>query len=299
MRTIYILLLSLILNSAYSKPKADSTLLLKPFICGVSVDTNSASRKMIYWKNIDTNAIKFIIYEKDYLGSTFDSIGIVNAKKYNEYIDYNNINFYYPNGYKIQAVNKNNIRSELSTASKNIFFEALEVVDDSVIRLTWTRGNTNDSIIIWRRNMEPDFKIVNKLSMSDTSYFDTVPYLVWQIEYRLEIIKNDPCISNSDTTKSKRLFANQAYAHFGVVSNTTIKALQVYPNPVNNSFNLTSETIFQNAHIYIYNTLGQLIVKTIVNKNEIDVGDLTEGMYHFTLEHKGKWYSGKFIRKNR
>ncbi len=254
---------------------------------------------MIYWKNNDTNAIQFIIYEKDYFGSTFDSIGIVNAKKYNEYIDYNNINFYYPNSYKIQAVNSNNIRSELSTASKNIFFEALEVVDDSVIRLTWTRGNTNDSVIIWRRNMEPDFKLINKLSMSDTSYFDTVPYLGWQIEYRLEIIKNDPCISKSDTTKSIRLFANRAYAHFGVVNNTLIKALQVYPNPVNNLLSLTSETIFQNAQMYIYNTFGQFIVKTIVNKNEIDVGDLAEGMYHFTLEHKGKWYSGTFIRKNR
>lgn len=296
MKFILIFLISSISTLANASPTIDSTL-ITPTICAVSVDTIYGDKRTIYWKNTDTNITKFIIYNKSLTTQLFDSIGTVQAQKFNLYVDSNILFNFYSNSYKIQALNDSGNQGELSPEAESAFFEAIEVVDDSVVKLTWSIGNQGDSVVIWRRNFDPNYSIVKKLSINDITYLDTIPWAVWLISYRLEIIKSDPCYSSNDTTSKIRIFSDVAYAHFGAVNNKPLQVIRVFPNPVNNILRFSSDILLQNAKIKIYNTLGQEQLQNKLNKNELDVSALTEGIYYFIINKEDKLYQGKFVKR--
>jgi len=295
MKAILIFLLSAISTASFAKSNPDSTLLLTPNICGVSVDTNNRIKKTIYWENIDINITKFIIYKKS-SANLLDSIATVDAQRFNEYIDSNPQLNYYSNSYKIQALNDSGSRGALSPEAENVFLNALEFVDDSVVKLIWSIGNPSDSVIIWRRIAVPNFTIVKKLPINDSFYLDTIPWAAWGAEYRLEIIKSDPCYSSNDTTSKIRIFANEDGAGFGAVSNKSKQVIQVFPNPVNTTLSFRTDMLLLNANFKIYSSLGQMQLQNKLNNNELDVSILTEGIYYFIIETEDSIYQDKFVK---
>lgn len=272
----------------------DSTQLNTPNICGVSVDTNYNYR-IIYWENKDTNITKYIIYNKALATQQFDSIAIVNAQKFNIYVD--SSLWLHSDSYKIQAINDSGSRSELSPEVKSYFFQAQDFVDDSLVKLIWNKGNAGDSVIIWRRNYPnfPEYRMLKKLSINDTTYIDTITSLTWYIEYRLEILKRDPCYSTIDTLNKIRIFAKSDNTMKGAVGNNPKRVLQVFPNPASNKIAIESNTIYN--HYYIFNLYGQQILEGDLQNNEINIFELSKGLYILKLASDKEYVQVKFIKE--
>ena len=75
-------------------------------------------------------------------------------------------------------------------------------------------------------------------------------------------------------------------------------ALRMYPNPAQNSLNISSDSIIEN--ISIYNTLGQMISKQTVGLNEVsvDVSKLSKGVYIITSQiENGLLVRTQFIKE--
>jgi hypothetical protein len=297
MKVFLTTIILLITTFGYAKSNADSTILVKPVICAVSVDTSNSFFNIIYWENLDSNATKFIIYYKDKYMLDFDTLSIVSAKKFNEYRLTNQI--YGLVSFKIQATTDSGSKSDMSEIVNNVFLTALEVKDDEVVRLNWTdiQADIGDSVLIWRNDIWSRYYTpIKKLSVTDTMFFDTLN-VFWLIEYRLEIIKMESCYSGSDTSNAVRIFATSANAHFGAVSTHSFQKINVYPNPVKKLLTFNSSIALENANINIYNTMGQLVLKDKLTQNELNVSVLPQGIYNFSIERNGMNYRGKFIKQ--
>jgi len=67
----------------------------------------------------------------------------------------------------------------------------------------------------------------------------------------------------------------------GIEDNVFFKDLKVYPNPTTNQFSITSNSILNS--VKIINLTGQLVKEIKHNLNEIDVSDLSNGLYFIEL----------------
>lgn len=68
----------------------------------------------------------------------------------------------------------------------------------------------------------------------------------------------------------------------------------VYPNPSISSLFISGTS--SEAEASIFSTTGALINKEILNKNSIDIQNLTAGLYFITITDKGKSHTQKFIK---
>ncbi len=80
------------------------------------------------------------------------------------------------------------------------------------------------------------------------------------------------------------------------INNVAFDYIEFYPNPVVDVMKFNSSIDFNNAHIKIYNTLGQLLQETVLNGNDLNVEQLPEGIYMFVLNNKVQQYRGTFIK---
>lgn len=75
---------------------------------------------------------------------------------------------------------------------------------------------------------------------------------------------------------------------------------QFYPNPFNDSINVSlNNFIGQSVELSIYNSLGVLVVKTMLSQNNTNIQtNLTSGMYYYQLKgNDGSTQTGKLISK--
>ncbi|HWR33367.1 MAG TPA: T9SS type A sorting domain-containing protein [Chitinophagaceae bacterium] len=75
-------------------------------------------------------------------------------------------------------------------------------------------------------------------------------------------------------------------------ANNTIR---VYPNPVQTELNIVINTYFLKNEIEIYNSMGQLMLKTS-DVQKLNVSHLSKGIYLIKVNCKGKYYVSKFIK---
>jgi hypothetical protein len=80
-------------------------------------------------------------------------------------------------------------------------------------------------------------------------------------------------------------------------NNFNINQINIFPNPVKNSLNITNKNNFEISSISIYNTLGQL-VQTITNPtNTNDVAGLKTGTYFIKMVSDKGVTSSKFMKE--
>jgi hypothetical protein len=74
--------------------------------------------------------------------------------------------------------------------------------------------------------------------------------------------------------------------------------LSIFPNPTNNKLNLVFEgNLPKNLIANIYDSKGSLIKSETLINNEIDINNLSQGLYLLTIESEGKRYCSKFIKE--
>ena len=77
---------------------------------------------------------------------------------------------------------------------------------------------------------------------------------------------------------------------------TSYAALKIYPNPANETINLTN--IQPNTTIIITNITGNLILKSTLNPNqEINLSHLASGLYFMQIHNAKSTQAVKFIKK--
>lgn len=74
---------------------------------------------------------------------------------------------------------------------------------------------------------------------------------------------------------------------------------KLFPNPVDQILNLTVEEVYEQAQYSIFNIQGVLICKKPLNSRQIqiDVSNLTTGIYLVKVENGTQSFEGKFIKK--
>lgn len=106
----------------------------------------------------------------------------------------------------------------------------------------------------------------------------------------------DPETGNTITTKlSVRCI--QGVGVVGINHNTSSNGLQVYPNPASQTINVVCKNNIGN--ISIYSILGELVLKQTIdgNSNEINISNLSAGMYLVCVESGNETLQKKLVVK--
>lgn len=81
------------------------------------------------------------------------------------------------------------------------------------------------------------------------------------------------------------------------VKDNTIEGLQIFPNPLSdNMLNITSATNAE-MNVAIYDMLGKQVINSKVNNGNVDVANLSAGIYVVTITEEGKTATKKLIKK--
>lgn len=139
----------------------------------------------------------------------------------------------------------------------------------------------NDDIVPWTSN-----GLSAVLSSTLTALNDN------QIYYISVVAKNGAGLVDTASSDGQRYLENQLS-----LNENLLQAIEMYPNPTVNELlfsNLNSET-----EVYMYDKLGQLILKTKVNSisNKINVSNLSSASYTVMIKIGEQFIIKKFIKK--
>ena len=100
--------------------------------------------------------------------------------------------------------------------------------------------------------------------------------------------------TNIDATST--FVNNQAECDaLSVAENSFETQINLYPNPVKNSFTIINKSSFSIEQISIYNVLGKLVYNTNENSTSIPTSSLVNGVYFVKLKSKNKSITKKII----
>jgi hypothetical protein len=126
--------------------------------------------------------------------------------------------------------------------------------------------------------LELGMATANNLAVSDYTFTNKKP-IIGNNYYRLKIVNNDNSFSYSSTILLKQLEDGGA--------------ITAYPNPVNNTLNISIDNEIQKANsVFVYNTQGQLLFKKELaigeNQTSIITENWTAGNYFLILKNSSK-----------
>ncbi len=86
------------------------------------------------------------------------------------------------------------------------------------------------------------------------------------------------------------------FTYIGVEENQAL-SFSIYPNPAEESINIHSSSIWNNARLCIFNSTGSLVMDTNISGNflPLDISSLAGGVYSVQIISNGKFVQEKFI----
>jgi hypothetical protein len=183
-----------------------------------------------------------------------------------------------------------------------IFFEAPLTNDGSILTMNYERGD-KEGDNIWALDFfamnNPELKKISTFKLKDPGYF-LVPSNVAQLadgDFLLSFFYTESWKSTFKGRFMTDIRVSPEMINFvsGNVQNGKAEKFLITPNPA------TSTIIIKNAPVsdsyVIYNISGQ-IVKTGIEKSEIDIETFSQGLYFIHLIKDGKivGYSGLFVK---
>jgi hypothetical protein len=114
-----------------------------------------------------------------------------------------------------------------------------------------------------------------------------------------EIARNDSIYkiqNNRNPFIDNPIWVNAIWAQDAGIEELYTKKLTIFPNPVNNYFELQIANT-DNCHINIYSYTGKLITELELKGNIVYTDNLTPGLYYF-IGHQGQYsFKGNFIKQ--
>jgi hypothetical protein len=148
-------------------------------------------------------------------------------------------------------------------------FEGVYIQEEKQVNLTWEAPETTD---LTGFNIFRNDSLIGHVFSTTLSYSDNTSELE-NGDYKYCVVPVYPFVCTLDDKCFETYISNVGVKNYK--DNITI-----YPNPANNVVNITGADI---ANVTVFNNIGQLIL-TQDNTNTINVSELTNGIYIFSVE---------------
>lgn len=198
--------------------------------------------------------------------------------------------------------NYTNVSSKVITLNKGSVGNTISVTK------TWPGTKSNESITAWIdfnkngvfESNEMIMKTTPNMTPTETVSFDvpTSAYagpkpLRLRVALRYNTPQTEPCGSfGYGEVEDYAVMINSSLNNEEVVKS---KEILLYPNPAEDFLHLTN--VSSKANYTIYGLTGQVVSKGIVEDSKIKVSHLLKGVYMISIDHQGKTFKQKFIKK--
>jgi photosystem II stability/assembly factor-like uncharacterized protein len=272
------------------------------------IGVNTKNKNILVWTKPTAGKITaFNVYKETNVTNSFVKVGSVLFDSVSVFVDTISKPDVQSNKYKLSIVDACNNESALSDYHKTMHLSISKGVN-TIWNLIWEtyEGYSVSTYNIYRGTTPDNIQIIGSLSGSNTQFSDyTAPsgYVYYQIE---AISATPSAVSNQNKSGLKSVVGVAYSSRSNIASNKSgtdglnnLKdisgSIAVYPNPARNNMQLVVNDDVTNTRLDVYNVLGSLVKtqEVVVNKQQIDLSNLTEGIYLLVVK------SDKFIGKQK
>jgi chitodextrinase len=277
------------------------------------VSVNKSNKNMVVWNKPTTTGIaSFNIYKETTVSGVYTIIGNVSYSSPSLFVDNASSPDVQSSKYRISAVDKNGIETDLSLAHKTMHLSINKGMGSSW-NLNWEpyEGFTVATYNIYRGTNPNNLSLLGSTSGSSTQYSDlNAPngYVYYQLGLVSPTIINPSKVSNeAQKVKSEQNISSDNYdislsniATNGPVGINDVSVdadkITIFPNPVKDLLNLTfdGETSFD-----ILNLMGEIVYHGNIKTNAtIEASSFQSGVYVIRFEAgNGSYVYKKLIKE--
>jgi hypothetical protein len=270
-------------------------------ICMVTV--NESNKNMIIFETPKSNSYQsFAIYKESSQSGIYNLIGTQPANGPGYFVDINSNPAQHSSRYKISAVDTCGYETALSDFHKTMHL-TINAGVNGAWNLIWDKyeGFDYSTFNIFRGTSESEFQLIAELPSNLFTFSDLAPpagAVFYQIEvtnpYPCDVDFDDPAKKFISTSRSNLANSQQATS---VLENDFDK-LVIWPNPTTGLVNITSNFKSPSGQIEILTLCGKILRKIPLQSSnlEIDLSDLTEGIYILRLRSINRSFFGRIIK---
>lgn len=276
-------------------------------ICAVTVDSITYTNKVVWEEVSQPNLASYNIYRESSQAGHYFHVANVHKDSLHEWIDPVADPSIRGWRYKITAVSTCGVESERSQENKTIHLTVNKGIGTNY-NLIWDNyiGKSVPTYFIWRYSNSNGWEKIDSVPSNLTSYTDiNPPVAASHIDYMIEggpLSICDPTRGPINTTRSN--IKNARMSPTGI-ANTELSAfgIRVYPNPSNGNISVALSKPFENkAQLEVWSSLGQKLLNTEIQKNEldkqIDLNALGNGIYFIKIiSSEGQFVNRIIIQK--
>ncbi|MES2591124.1 MAG: FG-GAP-like repeat-containing protein [Bacteroidota bacterium] len=249
-------------------------------ICLVTVDSTNTHNLIIWEKgNLNLAAIDSFVVYREINTNNYQRIGAVFKDSLSVFDDFaaNPANTGYR--YKLKSKNALGVESPFSN-----YHNTMYLVNNGA-NFSWTsyqiENNSNpvSAYNVYRDDLTTgNFLLIGNTSGNQFGYTDINFSSFPNSSYYVEAVMNNGACT---PTRSSFYGSRSNIKNFGTTEVNPLKSdltINIYPNPANNTMNITGASV--NTKLYVYDVVGKLVLeKEVINNNAIDISFLTEGVY--------------------
>lgn len=264
---------------------------LTPEICIVSVDDNS-NKNQVSWEYDVSSVRSFGIYRETSTAGEYELLEVV--ENVNNYVDQSSNPSGQANRYRISALDTCGLESGFSETHKTMHLTISRGVGN-IWNLNWDNyeGFDFSTYRIYRGISSSNIELLTEIASNLTSYSDLEAPETDLIYYFIEVVKQDPCNTVSNTRALNEITSRSNLATNAILSTEEDRTENylIYPNPIGSSFTVESKNYTPTGysiHDFSGKKMKQGFLKPITI---IDMKKFKPGVYFIEV------FDGNTIRK--
>ncbi len=262
---------------------------INPHICMVSVDQET-NKNLIVWEKPTSDSIDYYYIYKEIATNNYQIIGSRNYDEVSEFVDYNSVPEIHADRYKISLVDMCGNESELSPYHQTMNLSQAQGAQNDELVLLWNKYEDESGDFI-----PSEYKVYRGIDPENMTLDGTVTGSLSNYNYNaLSVVDNEkfivlidmPTCAPSDyhATGGPYYQSSSNLEDEGIIATSindiTINDLSIYPNPMQNFTQISSDKLIES--VKIYNIAGEKMQEaTNLNTHEfrVDRKDLPNGTY--------------------
>jgi len=298
--------------STFNGCEATDTLLLTilpletPEICIVGRDP--ANKNIVIWNKPASPSIdSFFIYKETFITDEFQKVGAVEYHALSIFVDSLSNPDVQSNRYKLSALDKCGVETELSPHHKTLHL-AINQGQNDTWNLIWENyeGFDATTYLIYRGTHKDSMEMIGASPASNTQFSDLNAPAGITLYYQIEVFGPNTCNPEAipDSRKSGSYSSSRSnIIEFELVSidraSSVTDPFLIYPNPVKNQIRISSTKSEAIGTVGIYSLGGQLLNEVRATGNEISINleHLSSGIYFIRIRNNNETYTQKFTKQ--
>jgi len=276
-----------------------TTIIPKPYICLVSVDS-VAEKGIVIWNKPVSGAISYFnIYREDNEINGYNFIGTVPYDSVSIYTDTSSNPSQQAYNYKISAVDTCGNESALSPNHKSLHLTLSQGIGSYYI-LTWScyEGFSCTTYNIYRGSSPTNLSLLATVPISPNTYTDLTPP-AGDVYYQIEAVKSNPCSPQGNYNSARsNIVSNNVNA---VPEYPNESGIRIYPNPANDELiiNISAYSAVNHTTLKLFNIYGKLLKSVTItgNATTIDVSNYPVGIYIIRFMDKKGVVAKRIVKK--